>query len=386
MKIIQTKTAVILGVCIMLAACMPMERDMADDRDRPSETSTQSENVKKESSMIIKENYSLNTQSGNQRIVLAGGCFWGTERYLEQIPGVERTFVGYANGKTEAPTYEEVCTGTTGHAEAVFVEYNPQVVELKYLLTYFFKTMNPTSVNRQGNDIGSQYRSGIYFFAEQDLPVIQEFIKREQKNYSKPIQTEVLPLQNMYPAEEYHQKYLVKNPNGYCHVQFDTLPTEKDVLRDDNNSKTGELWQYQVPTEESLKELSDLSFQVTQNKATERPFTSPYDQEFSEGIYVDITNGQPLFSSKDKFDAGCGWPSFSRPIEEALIAEEMDTSHNMVRTEVLSELSGAHLGHVFPYAPTNGLRYCINGASLRFVPKEKMEEEGYGYLLKLFSK
>ena len=190
---------------------------------------------------------------------------------------------------------------------------------------------------------------------------------------------------NIYPAEEYHQKYLVKNPNGYCHVQFDTLPLENDILKDDPSAlKQGDLWQYQMPTAEMLKELSDLSYQVTQNKATERPYTSPYDQEFADGIYVDITNGQPLFSSKDKFDAGCGWPSFSRPIEEALIAEETDTGHGMIRTEVLSELSGAHLGHVFPDGPNNGLRYCINGASLRFVPKDKMEAEGYGYLMKLF--
>lgn len=332
------------------------------------------------------EKYTLDVKTGNQKIVVAGGCFWGTERYIEQLPGVERTFVAYANGKSQSPSYEEVCTGQTGHAEAVFVEYNPEIIDLHHLLTYFFKTMNPTSLNRQGNDVGSQYRSGIYYFNEGDRPVIEAFIQGEEKNYSQPIQTEVLALSNLYPAEEYHQKYLVKNPNGYCHVRFDSLPKQGAVLKGAMPSKQGELWNYQPAGDDQLRKLPALSYEVTQNKATERPFTSPYDQEFGEGIYVDITSGQPLFSSRDKFDAGCGWPSFSRPIEEALIAEELDTSHNRIRTEVLSDLSGAHLGHVFTDGPKDmgGLRYCINGAALRFVPKANMEKEGYGYLLTLF--
>lgn len=331
------------------------------------------------------ENYKLTAEAGLRRIVLAGGCFWGTERYLEQFPGVVRTFVGYANGSKENPTYEEVCTGKTGHAEAVFVEYNPQELSLKYLLTYFFKTINPTSRNRQGNDIGTQYRSGIYYFDPKDRPVIEQFIAEEQKNYDKKIQTEVNTLKCMYPAEEYHQKYLVKNPGGYCHVTFESLPTAADKLTDEADNQTNPLWDnYSVPSKQDLEKLDELSYQVTQEKATERPFSSIYDKEFSEGIYVDITNGQPLFSSKHKFDPGCGWPSFTHPIENALIHEELDTSHNRIRTEVLSELSGAHLGHVFPDGPDGNLRYCINGASIRFVPKDKMEEEGYGYLLKLF--
>lgn len=331
-------------------------------------------------------NYTLETLSGNHRIVLAGGCFWGTERYLEQLPGVVRTFVGYANGHADNPTYEMVCSGETGYVEAVYVEYNPNQIELKYLLQYFFKTINPTMRNRQGNDFGHQYRSGIYYFDSMEVPVIKGFIEEEQKNYTRKIQTEVQAFRNMYPAEEYHQKYLQKNPNGYCHVQFDSLPDADVKLVDDKkNTVVSPLWaNYSVPKEETLKALSELSFKVTQQKATERPYTSEYDQEFSEGIYVDITNGQPLFTSKDKFDAGCGWPSFTKPIENALIHEEMDTSHGMIRTEVLSELSGSHLGHVFPDGPNKGLRYCINGASLRFIPKDKMDKEGYGYLLSLF--
>lgn len=334
----------------------------------------------------MNQNYSLEIKENHQKIVLAGGCFWGTERYLEQLPGVIRTFVGYANGHTENPTYEEVCTGNTGHAEAVFVEYDADIIELKYLLSYFFKTINPTMRNRQGNDFGHQYRSGIYYFNPSEVPLIKDFIAREQKNYTRAIQTEVLPLKTIYPAEEYHQKYLQKNPGGYCHVTFESLPSADAKLKDENQKQSSNpLWDsYQLPTKEALQSLSDLSYRVTQEKATERPFTSEYDKQFGDGIYVDITNGQPLFSSKAKFDAGCGWPSFTHPIEKDLIHEEMDTSHGMIRTEVLSALSGAHLGHVFPDGPNDNLRYCINGASLRFISRDKMEEEGYGYLLKIW--
>lgn len=320
-------------------------------------------------------------KENHKRIVLAGGCFWGTQAYLDQLPGVERTYVAYSNGNTENPTYEEVCTGSTDFAESVFVEYNPKVIDLEHLLTYYAKTIDPTIKNRQGNDVGTQYRSGVYYFDEEDVPVINEFFKNLQKDYDKEIVVEVQPLKNIYAAEEYHQDYLEKNPNGYCHVSFDTLPSEDEKL----TSEDQELWSYQK--KDNLEEvLSSISFEVTQNAATERPFSNELDSEFGDGIYVDITSDQPLFSSKDKFDSGCGWPSFSKPITGELVEEVEDKSFGMQRTEVRSELSDAHLGHVFEDGPKDlgGLRYCINGASLRFVPKEKMEEEGYGYLLYLF--
>ena len=133
--------------------------------------------------------------------------------------------------------------------------------------------------------------------------------------------------------------------------------------------------------------LTDISYRVTQENATERPFSSPYDDFYEEGIYVDIVSGKALFSSLDKYDAGCGWPSFTKVIDEAEIKEEIDLSHGMVRKEVRSKSADSHLGHVFPDGPRDkgGLRFCINGASLRFIPKEKMEEEGYGEYLKLLN-
>ncbi len=134
---------------------------------------------------------------------------------------------------------------------------------------------------------------------------------------------------------------------------------------------------------ELRKMLTPEQYAVTQQSATERPYTNAYDKEFRKGIYVDITTGEPLFLSSDKYDSGCGWPAFSKPINKKLLTEHTDRSHGMVRTEVRSATGEAHLGHVFTDGPeaAGGLRYCINSAALRFIPKEKMEAEGYGYLL-----
>lgn len=151
-------------------------------------------------------------------IYFAGGCFWGTDHFLKQIRGVKSTQVGYANGNIANPTYQQVCTGKTNFAETVKVEYNPQEVPLKLLIDLFFKTIDPTSLNRQGNDKGSQYRTGIYYTDEADLPTIRTAIDELAKEYSKPIVIEVKPLSNFYKAEEYHQDYLDKNPGGYCHI------------------------------------------------------------------------------------------------------------------------------------------------------------------------
>lgn len=325
----------------------------------------------------------ISIQDNHKSIVLAGGCFWGTDEYMQRLPGVVRTFSAYANGKTLDPSYEEVCTGKTGHAEAVFVEYDPGTIDLEHLLEQFFLTINPLQKNRQGNDRGSQYRSGIYYIDEKDLPIIENEMLKVEKQYGKPIATEVMPLNNISIAEEYHQDYLKKNPFGYCHVSFDTLPKEGEILtseRDDNP-----LFDYEVKEKEELKkELTEQQWNVTQENGTERAYTGEYDKFDEEGIYVDVTTGQPLFSSEDKYDAGCGWPSFTKPIDETVIEDKEDNTLGMRRIEVRSKLGDAHLGHVFPDGPRDkgGLRYCINSASLKFIPKDRMEEEGYGYLLK----
>ena len=313
----------------------------------------------------------------NKEIYFAGGCFWGTEHFLKLINGVEATQVGYANSNVANPTYKEVCTGTTNAAETVKVEYDPQVVDLTLLTDLFFKTIDPTSLNRQGNDRGTQYRTGIYYTDPADLPVIQAAVKELAKGYSKPLVVEIKPLSNFYPAENYHQDYLDKNPGGYCHID----PALFELAKKANAKKV-----YKKPDDATLRsKLTAEQYAVTQKSATEPAFHNEYWNEHREGIYVDITTGEPLFVSTDKFDSGCGWPSFSKPIEKGLIKENVDSSHGMIRTEVRSKTGNAHLGHVFNDGPVDkgGLRYCINSASLRFIPKEKMKEEGYGEYLSL---
>lgn len=309
-----------------------------------------------------------------QTLYLAGGCFWGLEAYLKSIPGVIDVEVGYANGKIVNPSYREVCTGTTGHTETVKVTYDSRVLPLELLLDYFMEVIDPTSHNRQGNDCGTQYRTGIYFTQPDEESRIKDVIAQYQSHCSAPIVVEVLPLEAFYDAEDYHQDYLDKNPGGYCHI---------------NLAQSGSLAQriarahYTKPTDEELREmLTEEQYAVTQKSATERPFTSEYETVFEPGVYVDVTTGEPLFASTQKFDAGCGWPSFARPLDESLITEVADTAHGMTRTEVRSHAGDAHLGHVFSDGPQalGGLRYCINGAALRFIPYEELDALGYGYL------
>lgn len=311
-------------------------------------------------------------------ICFAGGCFWGTEKYLSMIPGVLATSVGYANGHTENPTYEEVCRNGTGHAETVRIEYDQSKVSLTFLLELFYEAIDPTSLNRQGGDIGTQYRIGVYYVDEADRDIIFGSSELLQESCDKPVMIEVKPLENYYSAEEYHQKYLDKNPGGYCHIGGARFERAEQAV--------DEVTMYRQKEKDELRgRLTDLQFEVTQNNATEMPFSGEYVDKFEPGIYVDITTGEALFVSTDKFESGCGWPSFSRPITDEVIAEVPDHSHGRERIEVRSKRGDAHLGHVFGDGPEEhgGLRYCINSASLRFVPKERMRDEGYEHLLDL---
>ena len=309
-----------------------------------------------------------------REIYLAGGCFWGVEGYFKRIEGVKDTTCGYANGKTANPSYEDVCRHNTGHVETVRVLFDTDVINLEDLLIYYFRIIDPVSVNKQGNDVGTQYRTGIYYTDESLLPVIKAAVEREQRKYNEKIAVELLPLENFYSAEEYHQNYLDKNPNGYCHINLNLA--NEPIVRSENYKK--------LDDKELKEKLTTLQYDVTMNAATERPFDNEFNSNFERGIYVDITSGEPLFLSTDKFESGCGWPSFSKPIQKDLVRYNEDLSLGRRRIEVRSNVADAHLGHVFDDGPSElgGLRYCINSAALRFIPNDKIDAQGYGYLKK----
>ncbi len=303
-----------------------------------------------------------------KKIYLAGGCFWGVQKFFDQFDGVVYTSVGYANGPDGIPDYEAVCRGS-GHAETVMVVYDEARISLTELLEHYFTIIDPLSVDRQGNDTGIQYRTGIYYTEESQLPEITAVCRREEEKAGAPLAVETEVLRNYYRAEEYHQKYLERNPGGYCHIPADRFrlagKDKKQQLRE---------------------RIGDLAYEVTQNGATEYAYTGEYDDFFEKGLYVDVVSGEPLFSSADKYQSGCGWPAFTRPLTPDTVRERRDLSHMMVRTEVRSVGSGSHLGHVFNDGPreSGGLRYCINSAALRFIPYDRLAEEGYGEYLDLF--
>lgn len=312
-------------------------------------------------------------EPGQKLIYFAGGCFWGVQEYYSRIPGVAETISGYAQSQVPNPSYDIVCSGKTGAAETVRVLYNADQVDLQTLVRQFFRIINPYTADRQGNDVGRQYRPGIFYMDADDRRVIEGVVADLQKQSKRPFVVEVEKLQSFYPAEKYHQDYLKKNPGGYCHIDFSSL---KDL-----EAKNDRPQKYAKPSREELEaRLSPIEYHVVREAGTEPPFTGKYWKHDEPGIYVDIASGEPLFSSSQKFDSGCGWPSFSKPLAPDAVVEKRDLSHGVDRVEVRSRIADSHLGHVFPDGPKalGGLRYCINSAALRFVPYAEMDREGYG--------
>jgi peptide methionine sulfoxide reductase msrA/msrB len=321
---------------------------------------------------LANEIYSIGMNTKYEKATFAGGCFWCMEPPFEGLDGVLEVVAGYTGGHIKDPSYEEVCEGDTGHAEAVQIIYDPSKITYDRLLDVFWRQIDPTDAGGQFVDRGPQYRTAIFYHTDEQKMLAEKSKAELERSgrYKKPVVTEILPIAEFYMAEEYHQDYYKKESLRY--KSYRKHSGRAQVLK--------ELWQYQRPAEEVLrKRLTPLQFKVTQETGTERPFDNEYWDNKREGIYVDIVSGEPLFSSCDKFDSGTGWPSFTSPLEPENIVEKEDKRLSMVRTEVRSRHAGSHLGHVFPDGPQpTGLRYCINSAAIRFIPKEEMEKEGYG--------